>query len=364
MTRGILLIALRDLLIFLSIAALGEVSVRLWVPQASRYVFSSTVTGGHPIAYNSHGLRDVEFPEEPAAGEQRIVCAGDSSTFGAGVAMKETYPKQLERLLKAPAGCRWRVINAGGQGASLSEMTQHLTDPWLRFRPSIVILGFSPTLVSVAGRSGGLEPPSEISAWRILRKHLLQTHALLHSSYLYVLFDAQVRLRLYRLGITRDRMDNPVGAVFSYAFDVPGVHLPEVESRYQALEKELQEFKRLLDRNGIRLVVMGIPSRFRISGEPRDNERGYDLSRIRIDPLQRMLDLCRKFDIPFVDLQARLAQERREMLEGSRPWDDLYIPMDYAHLNPTGMRLAAEELRTALESERRSLPSATTLLPN
>jgi hypothetical protein len=50
---------------------------------------------------NSFGLRDVEFSLAKPEGTLRIVCLGDSVTYGAGVPFDETYEQQLERALKA-----------------------------------------------------------------------------------------------------------------------------------------------------------------------------------------------------------------------------------------------------------------------
>ncbi len=362
MGRRILTIMVRDLLVLALLAAAGEIAVRQLYPQASRYIFSSTITGGHPVVYNSQGLRDEELPPAKPAEERRILCVGDSATFGAGIRAEETYPKQLQRILNArrPAG-RCGVINAGGQGASVTELVRFLEEKGLGFEPEIVTLGFSPTMVSLAGRGGtfgvaggrsaGTGAPFRVELERSLRRALLNIHMRLHSSYLYVLLDANLRRRLYRWGVIRDRMDAREGALFAYAFDVPGVRKAEVEENYRTFRSELALCKRLLDQRGIPLVVVGLSSRFRISGLPVDNERGYDLRKIRIEPMERVEDLCRKLGIPFVDLQARLSRERQAMREGKTPRDDLYIPGDYAHLNAAGMRIAAEELADALRKE-------------
>lgn len=349
----LLKIFLRDAVLLALLLIAGELFVRIGTPQAAQYVFTEEISGGHPIRYNSLGLRDVEFPARKPPAEHRILCAGDSTTFGAGLPMEETYPKQLEKMMGRFESHLWRVINAGGQGASLSEITNLLTREWLALEPSVVVLGFSPTMVSVAGRSSVLEPASKTGPGGRMREVLLSAHMALHSSYLYVLFDAEVRQRLYRLGITRDRMDNPTGGILSYAFDVPGVRLEEVETRYQTLEQELVKLQQALDERGVGLLVLGLPSRFHLSSDPRDNQRRYDLTKIRVDPMDRMRTLCEKKGIPFVDLRKRLTEERRRMLAGEKPWDDLYIPLDYAHLNAAGMRLAAEELETALRDRKR-----------
>jgi len=351
---------LQDLAILLVLVLIGEAGVRILFPQTSQFIFSPALTGRHPIRYNSHGLRDTEFPTARPPGERRILSIGDSTTFGAGLAAEETYPKQLERLLNERSGERWFVINAGGQGSSVSALLNFLRKTGMAFDPSIVTLGFSATMPSVAGHltdSGGTDGLSgepekasslPVTVARAIRSKALDIHVRLHSSYLYVFLDTHIRRRLYRLGAIRDRMDTREGAVFAYAFDVPGVELDEVERAYRIFYDELKAMKRFLDERRIPLIVLGIPSQFRISEHWRDNERGYDLSKIRIEPLDRIATTCAGLGVPFVDLRPRLREERQAMLDGKRQWDDLFIRNDYAHLNTTGTRLAAEELLRAL----------------
>lgn len=346
--RPFLRTALKDLALLAALLIAGEAAIRTFYPQAARYVFTETLTAGHPIRLNSNGLRDVEFPEARPAGQRRILCLGDSVTFGAGTSVEETFPKQLEQILNARDGAgRWLVINGGGQGASITGLTEFLSEKGLAFDPEWVVLAFSPTMVSVAGRGSQAGPVKE-SPVRRLQRALFSLHVRLHGSYLYSLMDANLRLRLYRMGILRDRMDHPQGALFAYAFDVPGGNREQVEQAYGKVGEELASLKELLERKKILLVVAGIPSRFRISNSPCDNERGYDLSKIRTEPTERVNSICGRLGIRFVDLRPVLQGLREKMFRGELPWDDLYIPADYAHLNPRGMKIAAEQIRKAL----------------
>jgi hypothetical protein len=170
---------------------------------------------------------------------------------------------------------------------------------------------------------------------------------------LYVFLDSNLRRMLYRTGIHRGQMDRRVGAVYAYAFDVPGVDLDEVESSYRMLAECLAKMTAMLDARGVPLVVLGIPSRFRISDDPVDNERGFAIGKIRIDPLDRVAESCTDLGIPFVDLRPPLRAERRRMFAGHRSWDDLYIPLDFVHLNSVGLRIAAVELLRMIEELER-----------
>lgn len=357
LSRKIFRTTRRDLVLLLALSILGEWGVRFCLPQTAQGVFGPTVTGGHSIILNSHGLRDVEFEARRGPHEHRILCLGDSTTFGAGVGADETYPKQLEkRLNHSRPNTRWLVINGGGQGASVSQQTDFLLEKGLSFDPSLIVLGFSPSMLGVAAEASRraaeqpqAQPGPSWKRWGLAAHHVaLSLHARLHQSYLYVSCVSNVRRFLFRHGILRDRMDYPTGAVFAYAFRVPGVNLAQVEEAYRVFEGELVELQGIFKTQGNPLVVLGIPSRFRISNDRRDNERGYDLGQIRIEPLERVAAICRRRKIPFVDLTPRLARERVEMAAGRKPWDDLYIPLDYAHLNTTGMAIAAEEVEGSL----------------
>ncbi|MDP7423685.1 MAG: GDSL-type esterase/lipase family protein [bacterium] len=63
---------------------------------------------------NSLGFRDIEFSDKKE-GTERVVCIGDSVTFGDGVTMEQTYAKVLEQKIRK-RGENWQVINAGSQG--------------------------------------------------------------------------------------------------------------------------------------------------------------------------------------------------------------------------------------------------------
>jgi hypothetical protein len=78
----------------------------------------------------------MDFPEK-TSDEIRILCVGDSSTFGAGVSYWDAYPAQLERLLSEHfKGKKIRVYNAGVPGGASRQvkrifqlyLTQHEND--------------------------------------------------------------------------------------------------------------------------------------------------------------------------------------------------------------------------------------------
>lgn len=90
---------------------------------------------------NSLGLRDVEFPVAKPAGALRIVCLGDSVTFGAGIPFEETFEQQLERKLKTQQ-LAVKVINAGVGSQRAWQGLARLDKDVVRFRPDMVAICF------------------------------------------------------------------------------------------------------------------------------------------------------------------------------------------------------------------------------
>ena len=58
------------------------------------------VTLGHRFSFNSLGMREVEFPTARPAEQTRVLCLGDSITFGYGLPYESAWPKLLEARLR------------------------------------------------------------------------------------------------------------------------------------------------------------------------------------------------------------------------------------------------------------------------
>jgi lysophospholipase L1-like esterase len=91
---------------------------------------------------NSQGFRDYrDFSAEKPAGVYRILCIGDSSTFGLFVNQGDSYPAQLQTLLdKRQSQWHYNVINAGCAGYSSFNALRALELYGPRFHPDLVIL--------------------------------------------------------------------------------------------------------------------------------------------------------------------------------------------------------------------------------
>lgn len=87
---------------------------------------------------NRHRLRGAEFSVQKQHGTRRILCLGDSFTFGEGVREEDTWPRQVEKIL----GQGNEVINAGIQGYDLEREAIYLLLYGRQLDPDVVVLGF------------------------------------------------------------------------------------------------------------------------------------------------------------------------------------------------------------------------------
>jgi len=88
---------------------------------------------------NAAGFRGPDTPRERRPGVVRVMCLGDSTTFGAGVAYEEAYPSVLASLLGA-RGMSVEVMNAGIPGSALWKQ-RVIYENYLRtYDPDLLVL--------------------------------------------------------------------------------------------------------------------------------------------------------------------------------------------------------------------------------
>jgi len=95
--------------------------------------------GGVLGEVNDLGYRGTAYPPRKPAGVTRIVCIGDSVTFGTEYA----YPAFLEEgLRKEMPEEAWEIINAGVPGYTSFQGGRILTSVYLYYEPDIVTINF------------------------------------------------------------------------------------------------------------------------------------------------------------------------------------------------------------------------------
>ena len=114
---------------------------------------------------NRQGFRGAEVAEEKPPGVFRIVCLGDSHTFGYGVGEGESWPCVLESALRARLdGSRFEVLNCAVNAYDAEQSLALLELRLLRFHPDLVLLGFFVNDTAIRGVQSPpeQEPPSWI----------------------------------------------------------------------------------------------------------------------------------------------------------------------------------------------------------
>jgi lysophospholipase L1-like esterase len=91
---------------------------------------------GKPVTINSIGLRGPEVPDR-TPGSRRVLCFGDSITFGYGAGDDETYPFHLGRLLR---GGGVEVVNAGVTGFTSHQVLGHVRRLVPLLQPDVVTI--------------------------------------------------------------------------------------------------------------------------------------------------------------------------------------------------------------------------------
>ncbi|MFT7678751.1 MAG: lysophospholipase L1-like esterase [Planctomycetota bacterium] len=95
------------------------------------------------LSTNSHGLRGPEFESTKPAGTYRVLCLGDSCTFGSGAADAGTYPAQLQAALAdLQPEQSVEAINSGVPGFSSYQGLAFLESEGLGLAPDAVTIAF------------------------------------------------------------------------------------------------------------------------------------------------------------------------------------------------------------------------------
>jgi len=99
-----------------------------------------TVEFDYVVDINSLGLRDREIHIKKGA-KYRILCFGDSWTFGWGVNIENSWPKKLEQYLLANGFENIEIINCGQGGQYTSTYRKYMEKAVPLLKPDLVLVG-------------------------------------------------------------------------------------------------------------------------------------------------------------------------------------------------------------------------------
>ena len=120
---------------------------------------------------NQDGLRDQDHARENPNGLQRIVCLGDSVTFGFRVSFNESYPALLEKAIleqQRPV----EVFNMGVPGWSTRQQAIAYRTLAQKYSPDHVVLGVC--LNDIPEMQNNLTKPSPVMAALYRRSYLVR----------------------------------------------------------------------------------------------------------------------------------------------------------------------------------------------
>ncbi len=277
-------------------------------------------TTAEPATINEHGFRGPRFRGHRRADHVRVLCIGDSMTFGYSVGDDDPFPRQLERRLSEVwPGRQAEVINAGVQRYFLYQVIDLLRVKGPPLAPDVVVLavnGSDPGTRQSEGYTREFEKEEEQAAGAFSRRF--------PALYLLAKNSALVEMTKNGYLLARQR------SVSLNSFN--GVASARDERRWAAMEQEIGALRELSDAHGFFPLLVAIPARIQI-------QRTFPNS---LYP-KRVYALAQQHGIDTVDLVAAF---RSSLQRG----DDPYLPWNN-HLSGHGHALVANALGSRLRKE-------------
>lgn len=253
---------------------------------------------GKPVTINRMGLRGAEVAQPKPTSRTRIVCFGDSITFGYGVGDEETYPFLMGRAL-ADSGVE--VVNAGVTGYTSHQVRRLAARLLPQIQADVV-------LIMIGWNDGNRRPVDDREYDR--RLHLLMTiEGPLDRLYTYRALKRAYLLAVSRRGLEPTPGERPM---------TPRVGLEQYRENLAVVTQEARA-------RGARPVFVALPRRTRPSEILPDPTHARAL--LEIGPALGVMVLSSGE----LGLDTSLPQN-----------DDFYL--DLLHLNPAGNARLAELL--------------------
>jgi lysophospholipase L1-like esterase len=320
---GNLVLSMGSVLIML---ALAEGISSLMIPAPITWRDPQEIYNHDPLLGHALAPGQNSFTHSiPQAGTVRILCLGDSLTFGDGVAVEDTYPKQLETMLNVMGKHQYEVINTGVPSYDTWQEVTFFKTKGVQFEPRIVVLGFygndivpRPAVIktSLSGEGtlrrkgfGGFLPDGMV-------------HLLKGSRFLLLLKD--------RVGKLVDSTKPSSEHLHQQAL-LDGLPDEFVEQGWQEVEASLLQMVELQKTREFRFLIVTFPMAEQLM---REHPQAQYQARLK--------SIADKLDIPFIDLKPVFQREFRD-------FGSLFIEWD-GHPNPKAHRLAAEEIARVLGS--------------
>ena len=273
-----------------------------------------TYTLDKPVYTNSFGFRDYDWEMPKPEGRIRLMCLGDSITFGNAVRSEDTYPNILEKKLKK-INQNIEVINCSAGGWDTYMEDDFFKEEGVNYQPDILIIGFYPNDFTSRPKNvhhklsadGRLESRPPWLRW-LEYKYIF----LLKRSALFV----YIRDRIDIIGRGKDHF---LTKLMENKIDMNTNKWVTDTCSY------ILEIKKTCDRKNIKLVLASIPpiNTFWIP------QGGFAYNNY-------LRAFCESHNIFFIDLAQGFRKVKNTNQLYIYPWDN--------HLSPTGHESVADQL--------------------
>jgi lysophospholipase L1-like esterase len=277
---------------------------------------------GKMIGFISNGdrMRNPDVPVERGPDDFRVLCLGDSVTFGWGVRYEEAYPTVLADLLRqALPGREVSVLNASCSGYTAHQGLEMLRRRGLKYRPDVVTIWFG---WNDTGRWDGMTDTEH--ARLFAREHRLTSIAT------YRVLSYLLR-RSQHEGVRREREDSQA--------PLRRLPVPDYTARLEDMV-ELARANEIRPGRGARVVLIQGCKVKHIRAARRQGG-AVNLNRHH----KATAEVANRLDVPMLSVCNALYQ--------AGVGDEVFL--DKGHLNPTGLRIVADAL-FALMKEHDMLP--------
>lgn len=303
-----------------------------WVNRSGSVDYVKSSEFNHRVSINRKGLRGKEYSYSRQPGVRRILCLGDSFTWGFGVEQSKGFTGALENELLKDV----EVINAGIVGYGTTQEWLWFREEGLKYRPDLVILDFC------ANDFEDDAPPALTAGeryprpWCVIKDGaLVLKNSPVSSGFLAAkgnppppMLDSQ--FYVYRL------------LRFSWHTFLKGLSEGKLSSNTESLnalaskkvaEALFKEIGRLAKENGATFLVVIIPTAQEVRPSERDAPAAFPNLRTAYHDA---LEVCRSNGLDYLDLGPSLAQAEDR-------GQHLYYDRD-GHWNEVGHRIAAEAI--------------------
>jgi len=234
-------------------------------------------THDKPVQINSMGIRDVEYAETAQKKVYRILALGDSQTFGNGIELVHSWPKQLEKILNNTSDdVSYEVINSGLPG---SDTWQHeiINRRFIsRYHPDAVVLAMYVNDIVTRFKP---------------KKKKSETANELQTKFFYLLKRSVLLLSLRNASQSIQQLMSPGRGHTHQQAVLKGISGPSVDKAWQQVDASLLAIKELCDQKRVKFVVASIPRRDQVYSQLPSKD--YN---------QRLREIADRHQIPLVGL--------------------------------------------------------------